>query len=112
MTTKAIDRQRTGSRFVDPGEQAWRETDAPGFLIKPIFEDSRTGESTLLMRIEPGAFTPAHAHDRLEEIFVLDGDFHDEERTYGPGHYCQRAIGASHTAGSKGGCTVLLVYRD
>jgi anti-sigma factor ChrR (cupin superfamily) len=108
----AIARQTVGSRFVDPTAQPWQPTDTPGFLIKPIFKDPTTGETTLLMRIEPGAYFPPHAHDQLEEIFILEGEFADEERTYGPGQYCQRAIGASHTAGSAGGCTVLLIYRN
>lgn len=112
MASDWIDRQTTGSRCVDPAARDWQKTEAPGFLIKPIFKDAASGETTLLMKIEPGAYTPAHAHDRLEEIFVLDGDFYDEERSYGPGQYCQRAIGAMHTAGSRNGGTVLLIYRD
>jgi len=107
----AIDRQQSGSRFIDPGTADWQETDAPGFWLKPIFKDSQTGESTALMKIDPGAYTPAHAHDQLEEIYVLNGDFYDENQTYTTGQYCQRAIGAMHTAGSKDGCTVLLIYR-
>ena len=112
MTLKAIDRQLHGSRFVNPHQEEWQPTDAPGFLVKTIFEDGRTGESTMLMKIEPGAFFPDHAHEKLEEIFVLDGDFYDAEASYGPGQYCQRAIGAMHTAGSEHGCTVLVVYRN
>ncbi len=108
---KAIDRQQTGTAFLDPGAADWQDTDAPGFRIKPIFTDSKTGESTALMQIAPGAYSPPHAHDQLEEIYVLDGDFHDDEYTYTKGQYCQRAIGAIHSAGSENGCTVLLVYR-
>jgi anti-sigma factor ChrR (cupin superfamily) len=107
-----IGRQTTGSYFVDPARLEWHQTDAPGFLVKPIFMDKVTGESTLLMKIEAGACFPAHSHEHLEEIFVLEGEFYDEERTYGAGCYCQRAAGASHTAGSKSGCTVLLIYRS
>ena len=106
-----IGRQTAGSVFVDPNSRPWEETDAPGFLVKSIFKDAATGETTSLMKIEAGAFFEAHAHDQLEEIFVLEGDFYDDACSYGPGQYCQRAIGASHTAGSKNGCTVLLVYR-
>jgi anti-sigma factor ChrR (cupin superfamily) len=107
----AIDRQHTGSHRIDTTLNDWQETGAPGFWLKPIFKDSQTGVSTALMKIDPGAYTPDHAHDQLEEIYVLDGDFYDAEHSYGPGHYCQRAIGAMHEAGSKGGCTMLLMYR-
>ena len=66
----------------------------------------------MLMKIEPGATVPTHAHDQLEEIYVLEGDFYDEEHHYRPGQYLQRAIGAMHTAGSVSGGTVLLIYRN
>jgi len=112
MASDTIDRLTSGSRLVDPGLREWEATDAPGFLIKPIFRDERTGDSSMLMRIEPGAFFPAHAHGQLEEILVLEGDFYDEEHSYAPGQYCQRAVGASHTAGSRGGCVVFVVYRN
>lgn len=106
-----MDRLKEGSRFADPTEADWEES-APGFFIKTLFRDTDTGEFTALMRMDPGAYSPPHAHDQLEEIYILDGDFHDEEHTYTTGQYCQRAIGAMHTAGTKNGCTVLLVYRN
>jgi anti-sigma factor ChrR (cupin superfamily) len=112
MTDMPIDRQAEGSLRLDPGSAEWQETDAAGFAVKPLFADARSGESTQLMRIAPGAWFPAHAHTQLEEIFVLEGDFYDDAQSYGPGQYCQRAIGAQHTAGSHGGCTVLLIYRN
>lgn len=109
---ETVGRQAAGSRFLDPATRPWEPTDAPGFLVKPIFKDAATGETTMLMKIEPGAFFPAHAHDQLEEIFVLEGEFYDEAQTYRAGQYCQRAVGAPHTSGSKSGCTVLLIYRN
>ena len=107
----AIGRQGTGSVRIDPARHPWQETEAAGFLVKPIFADAASGAETMLMRIEPGAFFPSHSHDRLEEIYVVEGDFYDDTCTYGPGQYCQRAVGASHTAGSRQGCIVLLIYR-
>lgn len=106
-----LGRKTAGSHFVDPGAGEWQETDAPGFLVKPIFQDGTTGASTMLMKIAPGAYAPPHAHAQLEEIYVLEGTFADEEHSYGPGQYCLRAVGAMHTAASKDGCVVLLIYR-
>lgn len=111
VSTVPVGRETTGSHFIDPETHVWQTTDTPGFLVKPVFHDPATGASTTLMRIEPGAYAPPHAHDQLEEILVLDGDFGDEEHRYGPGQYCLRAAGALHTAHSKNGCTVLLIYR-
>lgn len=111
MSVKPLDRQYTGTQRVDPAAHDWVVTDLPGFLIKPIYEDQQTGERTMLMKIEPGAFAASHCHDQLEEVFVLEGTFYDDENVYSVGQYCQRAVGAFHTAGSQSGCVVLLIYR-
>jgi len=105
-----MDRPAAGSHVVDPATHDWELTDTPGFWAKPLLVDS-SGGSTSLMRIDPGAFAELHHHERLEEIFVLDGEFADQERTYEAGQYCVRAPGTRHTAASTSGCTVLLVYR-
>jgi anti-sigma factor ChrR (cupin superfamily) len=104
-------RPSQGSHHLDANALAWQPTEAAGFWVKPLLTDASSGARTELMRIDPGAYAGAHSHDRLEEIFVLSGEFSDEERTYRPGDYCVRAVGAIHVASSKTGCTVLLVYR-
>ena len=100
-----------GSHHLDATALAWQPTEAPGFWVKPLLADGAGGARTELMRIDPGAYAGAHSHDQLEEIYVLEGEFSDEERTYRPSDYCVRAVGAVHVASSKTGCTVLLVYR-
>ncbi len=106
-----LPRIASGSRHLVPDAVEWQRTDAPGFWIKPLLADADGGGSTLLMRIDPGAYVGSHSHDQLEEILVLEGEFTDDDRTHKPGDYCLRAIGAPHVAGSKTGCTVLVVYR-
>jgi len=105
-----VDRPANGSHVVDPGTVEWAATDTPGFWEKVLLSNV-DGGTTTLMRIDPGAFADLHHHDQLEEILVLDGEFSDQDRTYGPGHYCIRAPGAEHTSYSATGCTVLLVFR-
>jgi quercetin dioxygenase-like cupin family protein len=106
-----FDENAAGSSFVDPGQLSWQASDTPGFDIVTLFENRMTGESTVLMRVAPGAFADVHSHDMLEEIYVLDGEFADQTQRYAKGHYCIRAAGAPHTATSSTGCLVLLVYR-
>jgi anti-sigma factor ChrR (cupin superfamily) len=101
-----------GSHFLDATALQWQPSDTPGFNIVTLFENSSTGESTALMRIEPGASTGSHGHDLFEEIYVLDGEFSDEERTYLRGQYCVRSPGTLHTAASEQGCVVMLIYRS
>lgn len=89
----------------------WQPTGSEGFWVKPLFEDAERGEKTLLMKIDPGAWSPMHTHPgELEQIYVLEGSFYDQDATMGPGDYCCRAPDAAHEAGSKNGAIVLLVY--
>lgn len=88
----------------------WQETGTPGFLIKPLFEDATKGQRTWLMKVDPGAEAPLHAHDEVEQIFVIEGTFYDDENTYGPGDFAIRAPGVPHRGGSKDGAVMMLVY--
>jgi len=101
-----------GSHFLDATALQWQPSDTPGFDIVTLFENPSTGESTALMRVEPGARAGSHSHDLFEEIYVLDGEFSDEERTYLRGQYCVRSPGTLHTAASEQGCVVMLIYRN
>ena len=62
------------------------------------------------MQVDAGAFSPMHAHEEIEQIYVLQGSFYDQEHNYGPGDFIVRAPGAMHTAGSVDGAVVLLFY--
>jgi anti-sigma factor ChrR (cupin superfamily) len=64
----------------------------------------------MLMKIEPGPIGTLHAHDEIEQIYVMDGDFYDDDASYGTGDFVLRMPGAMHRAGSKNGCTMLIVY--
>ncbi len=99
-----------GSSKLDTGEVEWQECGADGFRIKPILEDSAAGMRTWLMKVEPGAFSPPHAHAEIEQVYVLDGSFYDQDQTYRAGEFVVRAPGAMHSAGSEDGALVLLFY--
>ena len=101
---------RTGSFDFDPKNIAWQECGADGFVIKPLMEDEQAGVRSWLMKIAAGAFSPPHAHDEIEQVYVLEGSFFDQDKTYGPGEYIVRAPGSMHSAGSENGAVVLLFY--
>jgi len=82
----------------------WQDCGAPGFTIKPLIEDAAAGLGTWLMKVDAGAYSPMHAHDEIEQKFVLQGTFYDQDNTYTAGDYILRG------AGSRDGATVLLVY--
>jgi len=110
QASKPLALSRRESRSVDVGGAAWQDCGADGFFIKPLMEDAGAGLRTWLMKVEPGAFSPPHAHHEVEQIYVLEGSFYDQQKTYGAGEYIVRAPGAMHTAGSDNGALVLLFY--
>ena len=87
----------------------WTAGERPGELVRPLVEDP-AGYRTMLMQVAPGPLGEAHAHDTIEQIYVIDGDFFDEDASYGPGDFVLRMPGTMHRAGSRNGCTMMIVY--
>ena len=108
LTPLALPRRESCSVDANPAE--WQECGADGFLLKALMEDPDAGLRTWLMKVEPGAFSELHAHAEVEQIYVLEGSFYDQQKTYQAGEYIVRAPGAMHTAGSDTGAVVLLFY--
>ena len=107
----AISLLAQGSSYRAAAAMEWESSDDPGFCFKPLYE--APGRRTWLMRVEPGAWSPPHAHEgELEQIYVLEGSFYDDERLMRAGDFCCRAPGAIHSAGSDEGALVLLVYTE
>lgn len=96
-----------GSRRIAAG--AWTAGERPGELLRSLIDDP-AGYRTMLMQVAPGPLGELHAHDTIEQIYVLEGDFFDDEASYGPGDFVVRMPGALHRAGSRDGCTMLIVY--
>jgi anti-sigma factor ChrR (cupin superfamily) len=88
---------------------SWRPGARPGEMIRSLVDDPR-GYRTMLSKVPPGPLGALHAHDEIEQIYVMEGDFYDDDASYGPGDFVLRMPGAMHRAGSKSGCTMLIVY--
>ena len=100
----------TDSIDLDSNQVEWQDGSTEGFQYKLLLEDPATSLRTYLMKVDAGAFSPPHAHDELEQVYVLEGSFYDQHRTYRPGEYIVRAPGAMHSGGSENGAVVLLFY--
>jgi len=109
QTPVGLLRPDAGTLVARTASTPWEDA-GDGFWMKPVFEDKKTGTRTLLMKVDPGAYSPPHAHDELEQIFMLEGEFSDQECTYKAGDYAVRAPGAMHTASSENGALMLLIY--
>lgn len=96
-----------GSKKIEAG--AWAAGERPGELVRPLIDDP-SGYRTMLLQVAPGPLGMLHAHDTIEQIYVLEGDFFDDEASYGPGDFVVRMPGTQHRAGSRGGCTMMVFY--
>jgi anti-sigma factor ChrR (cupin superfamily) len=107
---RRVEPPATGSTAFGSAALPWEPSGTDGFWIKPLLEDARAGQKTWLMKIDAGAFAPLHAHEELEQIYVLEGTFYDQERSYAAGDFIARAPGAQHTAGSRDGAVLMVIY--
>jgi len=98
------------TRDFDSNAVDWQECGEDGFWIKPLFEDAGSGMRTWLMKVDAGAFSPLHAHEEFEQVYVIEGSFYDQDKTYAAGEFILRAPGAMHSAGSRDGAVMLLFY--
>jgi anti-sigma factor ChrR (cupin superfamily) len=87
----------------------WQSGERPGELIRKLVDDPR-GYRSMLMKIEPGPLGALHSHDEIEQIYVMEGDFFDDDASYGAGDFLLRMPGTMHRAGSKSGCLMMILY--
>jgi anti-sigma factor ChrR (cupin superfamily) len=82
----------------------WQDARTPGIKFKVLYRDEKTGASTMLLKFEPGAYTPLHEHTGLEQTFVIDGELEDHDGKVAAGNFAWRQAGSVHQAhsGSKG----------
>jgi len=84
---------------------------SPGWSYRMLVETP--GFSTQLMRVEPGTISLPHAHDRIEQVYIIEGSLSDDDGTVHPaGSFIVRAAGAIHSGSSRDGATLLVVYGD
>lgn len=90
----------------------WTGSPEPGVkrrLLERV--GAEVARATSIVRYEPGARFPAHAHDLGEEIFVLNGIFSDETGDYPAGTYIMNPPGSAHAPFSESGCTLFVKLR-
>jgi anti-sigma factor ChrR (cupin superfamily) len=96
-----------GSKRILAG--AWAAGERLGERVRSLIDDS-AGYRTMLLQVTPGPLGELHSHETIEQIYVLDGEFFDDEASYGPGDFVVRMPGTMHRAGSRGGCTMMVIY--
>lgn len=98
------------SRIVDVESLPWRATPTPGVDIKVLVQDERAGMLTAMFRWAPGSVLGLHEHIEIEQSFVLEGEFEDDDGVYTKGNFAWRPPGHRHVARSPKGATVLCFF--
>jgi quercetin dioxygenase-like cupin family protein len=83
-------------------------------LIHILFDCTKedpAGSDMALIKYLPGAFVPRHLHTGYEVVFVLQGEYVENDVLYRPGSLIVRAPGTTHEMRSDTGC-VILAMRD
>jgi anti-sigma factor ChrR (cupin superfamily) len=81
----------------------------PGIEIHRIYGDDSGGPSAALLRYQPGASAPEHAHPGYEHIYIVSGEQSDARGVYGAGTFVVNPPGTTHAVASPKGCVVLIV---
>jgi quercetin dioxygenase-like cupin family protein len=100
-----------GSTYVRPQEMEWQETQFEKVWLKVLYENREKGESTVLIKLEPGAYLPFHVHPELEQAYVIEGSMYDHDGICKAGEYVWRKAGSYHDNRSDTGAVILGVYR-
>lgn len=82
--------------MLDPSTIPWRATRHRGVHLHVLRRDAPTGDTTVLIRMEPGCSYPAHRHAGLEEVFILQGGYRDQKGEHRAGDYVLNEPGSAH----------------
>ena len=96
------------SIHIDTTSMEWQEAPGEGVFVKKLFRHKESGNSSLLIKLEPGATYNAHRHTGEEHYFVLEGTLMDGDRTVRPGGYVHHRPGSAHCPSSPDGCVVFV----
>lgn len=98
------------SRNMVVDELPWKSTPTPGIDMKILLEDPDTGLLTALFRWQPGTVLALHEHVEVEQSYVLEGEFEDDDGVYSAGNFAWRPKGHRHIARSPKGALVLCFF--
>jgi anti-sigma factor ChrR (cupin superfamily) len=98
------------STLVNVAALEWQPTKHPGIDFKVLLDDPKSGLLTTLFRWAPGAVLPLHEHTGIEQTYVLEGSFEDEEGEVTAGNFVSRPAGSRHIARSAKGALMLAIF--
>lgn len=96
------------------GESGFQAAASPGVSIKQLFQNIPRGESTMLVRMQPGASYPPHHHADIEHCYVLEGDLHFADGVVmRAGDYAAARKDSDHAVSfTENGCLLLIIASE
>jgi mannose-6-phosphate isomerase-like protein (cupin superfamily) len=92
--------------LVRPEDTAWTDAPAPGVQYRQLH-----GSKTILVRMAPDTWLPAHDHKMAEQCLVLEGSIRSDGVTARAGDYTYMPAGSTHAAlYSETGALFLITY--
>ena len=100
------DRADVKGVIVRAGDTEWQPSTVPGVQTRPLLD-----EKTMLVRMAPKTWYPAHDHPAAEQCLVLEGSLSTEGITAYAGDFTYMPAGSVHQPlYSEGGCLLLIAY--
>ncbi|HBD12768.1 MAG TPA: cupin [Porticoccaceae bacterium] len=98
---------------IDTHRTAWLPTDIDGQWVMPLYQsDGAKPEHVALVKWSPDLVLPAHEHPCGEEIFVISGEFGDEQGLYPAGTWLRNPAGSAHAAFTRSGVGCVLYVKS
>jgi anti-sigma factor ChrR (cupin superfamily) len=89
----------TEQKVIDTHTASWRQGLVDGLTVMPLHEFE--GEHVALVKWAPNTKFSTHQHWGGEEIFVIEGTFHDEHGAYSKGSWLRSPHLSRHTPFTK-----------
>jgi anti-sigma factor ChrR (cupin superfamily) len=91
---------------VDTNALDWASTARRGVAQKPLYEQAAFSDFVVLEQWRPNADLGVVAYPQGAELFVLDGEFADDEGVYGKGCWLRLPVESRHHPRTARGCTL------
>ena len=83
--------------FFSRGEKNPWITIQDGNNVKFLWQQQETGARVLVVNMPPNTEFPAHSHDLIEDLYVVDGEAWVAGVLMRRGDYCRAPVGTAHT---------------
>lgn len=97
--------------IIESAKEKFTSTDEKGVSIIPLeHEETSIGRNTAIVKYSIEKEVHSHTYPFGAEIYVIEGEFSDENGTYAKGTYLQYPAGTSHNTSSSKGCKLFVKY--